>query len=275
MRRLIACAILLIAAVALDERPPVIIVTGLAHGGTTVTSELIMTAPGLLGPFETGFLLPQRPAAFINTKPFAEWTQGTGAGSLGLAGPHFRELLRQRTHLDMYSYALREAPMFVGTNTTRFVDKTPAYWEKLELILRRAPGVPVVFVYKTRATAHRSWVQKRHAGEASFRGMWNRFTWQLGIAQRHPRVHTVSFEDLFVHRKGRTRKALFEFLGLKGFSPDFSGRALAAKRGRCHLCDHSVAKHRRPRNATLKRRPVVATSVPTALRADAAEEGGY
>ena len=141
--------------------------------------------------------------------------------------------------------------MFHGTNTTRFVDKTPAYWEKLEVILRRAPGVPVVFVYKTRATAHRSWVQKRHAGEASFRGMWNRFTWQLGLAQRHPRVHTVSFEDLFVHRKGRTRKALFEFLGLKGFSPDFSGRALAAKRGRCHLCDHSVAKHRRPRNETV------------------------
>ena len=54
----------------------------------------------------------------------------------------------------------------------------------------------------------------------------------------------------FFHRKGRTRKALFEFLGLKGFSPDFSGKALAAKRGRCHLCDHSVAKHRRPRNET-------------------------
>ena len=251
MLRAIACAFLLIAAVALDERPPVIIVTGLAHGGTTVTSELIMTAPGLLGPFETGFLLPQRPAAFINTKPFSEWTQDTGAGALGLAGPRFRELLRQRTHLDMYAYALREAPMFHGTNTTRFVDKTPAYWEKLQLILRRAPGVPVVFVYKTRASARRSWVEKRHAGEASFKGMWNRFTWQLGIAQRHPRVHAVSFEDLFVHRKGRTRKALFEFLGLKGFSPDFSGKALAAKRGRCHLCDHSVAKHRRPRNATL------------------------
>ena len=46
-------------------------------------------------------------------------------------------------------------------------------------------------------------------------------------------------------RQGRTRKALFEFLGLKGFSPDFSGKALAAKRGRCHLCDHSVAKRRR------------------------------
>ena len=76
-------------------------------------------------------------------------------------------------------------------------------------------------------------------------------SWALGLAQRHPLVHAVSFEDLFVHRKGRTRKALFEFLGLKGFSPDFSGKALAAKRGRCHLCDHSVAKQRRPRNATL------------------------
>ena len=144
----------------------------------------------------------------------------------------------------MYAYALRAAPMFAGTNTTRFVDKTPAYWGKLEIILRRAPGVPVVFVYKTHANAQRSWVQKRHAGEAFLERMWNRFTWQLGVAQRHPLVHTVSFEDLFVHRKGRTRKALFEFLGLKGFSPDFSGKALAAKRGRCHLCEHSVAKRR-------------------------------
>ena len=140
MRRAIASAFLLIAAVALDERPPVIIVTGLAHGGTTVTSELIMTAPGLLGPFETGFLLPQRPAAFINTKPFAEWTQGTGAGSLGLAGPHFRELLRQRTHLDMYAYALREAPMFAGTNTTRFVDKTPGLLGEAPTYSATSPG---------------------------------------------------------------------------------------------------------------------------------------
>ena len=283
MRRLLACAVLLsaaaVSALETSERagaagPPVIIVTGLPHGGTTVTSELIMTAPGLLGPFETGFLLANRPAAFINTEPFSNWTQDSGPGSLGLAGRHFRELLRQRTHLDMYAYALREAPMFAGTNTTRFVDKTPAYWGNLERIMQRAPNVPVVFVYKTHANAQRSWVQKRHAGAKSFEQRWTRFTWALGLAQRHPLVHAVSFEDLFVHRKGRTRKALFEFLGLKGFSPDFSGKALAAKRGRCHLCDNSVAKQRRPRNATLKRRPVVATSVPTALRADAAERDG-
>ena len=80
---------------------------------------------------------------------------------------------------------------------------------------------------------------------------------------------------MFVHRKGRTRKALFEFLGLKGFSPDFSGKALAAKRGRCHLCDHSVAKQRRPRNATLTHKPVVAEEAvpaPTALRAPTPRE---
>ena len=109
MRRAIVCAFLLIAAVALDERPPVIIVTGLAHGGTTVTSELIMTAPGLLGPFETGFLLPQRPAAFINTKPFAEWTQGTGAGSLGLAGRALAAK-RGRCHLCDHSVAKHRRP---------------------------------------------------------------------------------------------------------------------------------------------------------------------
>lgn len=51
---------------------PVIIVTGLPHGGTSVASELIMTAPGLLGPFETGFLLAGRPAGFPGVRPFAK-----------------------------------------------------------------------------------------------------------------------------------------------------------------------------------------------------------
>lgn len=38
------------------------------------------------------------------------------------------------------------------------------------------------------------------------------------------------------HRKPEVVRALFAFLGLPGFWPDFSGRALAAKRPRCHLC---------------------------------------
>ena len=124
----------------------------------------------------------------------------------------------------MYAYALREAPMFVGTNTTRFVDKTLAYWEKLELFCEEPRACPSSS--STRRAPPRTGPGSRNGTRARRPSEgWNRFTWQLGIARRHPRVHTVSFEDLFVHRKGRTRKALFEFLGLKGFSPDFSGRA--------------------------------------------------
>lgn len=66
-----------VAAAARDGPPPVspgpvIIVTGLPHGGTSVASELIMTAPGLLGPFETGFLLAGRPVGFPGVRPFAK-----------------------------------------------------------------------------------------------------------------------------------------------------------------------------------------------------------
>ena len=67
------------------------IVTGLEHGGTTVTSELIMTAEGWLGPFEAGFLTAARPAEFPKIWPFNDWARATDASSLGLQQRHGRD----------------------------------------------------------------------------------------------------------------------------------------------------------------------------------------
>ena len=124
-------------AAAAADNPLGCIVTGLQHGGTTVTSELIMTAPVWLGPFETGFLHAARPAEFPGVRPFAEWAQATDSSSLELNGSKWTALVGQPTFRDMYAYALRESPLL--RNTTRFVDKTPSYSEKLEQVMRRAP----------------------------------------------------------------------------------------------------------------------------------------
>ena len=142
----------------------------------------------------------------------------------------------QRTHLDMYRYALRESPLLLKANTTRFVDKVPGYRENLEAVMRRAPGVPVVFVFKTRASAYKSYVTHRHMDEGAFNRTWNAFMRRLDDARRHPRVHAVSYEALMEARDPEVVRGLFEFIGLPDFWPDFSGQALKAKRPRCHLC---------------------------------------
>ena len=50
-----------------------VIVTGMEYTGRTILSELIMNVPELIGPFETGFLLAEKPADFSNIAPFYQW----------------------------------------------------------------------------------------------------------------------------------------------------------------------------------------------------------
>ena len=83
-----------------------------------------------------------------------------------------------------YRYALRASPLLRKANTTRFVDKVPGYREDLEAVLRRAPGVPVVFVFKTRASAYKSYVTHRHMDEGAFNRTWDAFMRRLDDARR-------------------------------------------------------------------------------------------
>ena len=103
---------------------------------------------------------------------------------MGLNGSKWTALVGQRTHLDMYRYALRESPLLRKANTTRFVDKVPGYRENLEAVMRRAPGVPVVFVYKARASAYKSYVTHRHMDEGAFNRTWNAFMRRLDDVRR-------------------------------------------------------------------------------------------
>ena len=43
-------------------------------------------------------------------------------------------------------------------------------------------------------------------------------------------------------REPEVVRGLFEFIGLPGFWPDFTGQALKAKRPRCHLCEFHDAR---------------------------------
>lgn len=119
------------------------IVTGMEHTGTTVTSELIMSAPGLIGAFETGFLLAPTPGEFALVHPWYSWLNySTATGSLGLHEPQVSELLASASHAAMYEYVMRASPLARGSR--QYVDKTPRYYTQLAAVMDRAPGVPVV-----------------------------------------------------------------------------------------------------------------------------------
>ena len=144
------------------RRPAVLhcIVTGLEHTGTTVLSDLIVSAHGLGGPFETGFLLAETPAKFETVHPFFEWLQLPMVnGHLELSEAQVAELLRAPDHAAMYEYVLRTSRLLAGVRA--YVDKTPAYWAQLNATMDRAPEVPIVIVQKGYERTRASYVVKR------------------------------------------------------------------------------------------------------------------
>lgn len=216
------------------ESPLAAIVCGMEHTGTTVTSQLIMSAPGVMGAVETGFLLASKPHDFQHIKPWYNWASlPSSEGWLGLDANERKALLRARTHSDMYDYVLRESPLL--RTTTRYVDKTPRYCYDLPSIVRRAPGVPVVVVNKTR---DRAWRSRRGRGEQwdEFEKHWNQFQYsllevrRLGLADL---IYEVRYEDLFADdcRRVETGARLFEFLGLPFDASWFHGDAINRKHG--------------------------------------------
>uniref|UniRef100_A0A7S0P3Q5 Protein-tyrosine sulfotransferase n=1 Tax=Calcidiscus leptoporus TaxID=127549 RepID=A0A7S0P3Q5_9EUKA len=131
------------------------IVTGLEYSGTTLLSELVMSAPGLLGPFETGFLLAPTPARFRGVSAYYARAQRSTAppqrseASLSLSAEDMEALLHARDHAAMYALAMNRSPLLRGA--TRFVDNTPRYATQLRAAMSRAPGVPTLVLRRSRA----------------------------------------------------------------------------------------------------------------------------
>ena len=199
-----------------------IIVTGMEHSGTTVTSMLIMSAPGTMGPVETGFLLAARPAEFDSVRPWSSWAKkSVQSGWLGFNDTQLKGLMAQQTHLAMYDYALRESLLLRNAKT--YVDKTPGYCYQLKEVMRRAPGVPVVVVTKR---------NPRGQTEERTRAFQDSLT---AAQQEHGTalIHVVRYEDLFQDpcKQVIAGRALFGFLGLSFDASWFDGKEIARKRG--------------------------------------------
>jgi len=224
-----------------------VIVTGMEHTGTTILSELIMSAPGLIGPFETGFLLAETPSDFRQVTPFFEWVSRTDVKNafLGLSSTQVQTLLQQPTHRDMYTYAMENSMFFKNIPSQWYVDKTPSYVYSLQQVMERAgPGVKVVVSMKSYEAAYKSWVTRRNASEAEFKAAYQLFQSSVQEASKAfpGQIYLQDYGDLFGNYiKGNktlayvSGKLLFDWLGLEWKNEYFTGKACADKGRPCNM----------------------------------------
>ena len=187
------------------------IIAGCEGCGTTALSWLIKNAEDVWSGFECGFLEAPTPADFSSSHPFYEWMthvkvptppgspriDGELLGGWHVNASGMAEILAAPDHLAMYEVLKRVSPVLAQMGPrVRVLDKTPRYWRQMEEIQHRAPGVPVVFIYKD-----------SHAEHNMFK--------DIGDAQNRSRVLVVTINELR-RNTGNLMRSIFAHIGLDG-----------------------------------------------------------
>ena len=188
------------------------ILTGCEHSGTTITSQIIMSAPNLFGAVEGGMLMVNEPRDFSKALPFYNWT--LSPGNWNLTEVQRDSLVKSECFADLYIKLRQYSPIYqwpVNSNSWVF-DKTPGYIRRLVEVMDLTPGVPVVVTQKPFADQVKS-LQKRdhvapedhiHEGEKSLR---------KALAKYPDRIHVINMTEFYQNPNGIMDET-FRFLGL-------------------------------------------------------------
>lgn len=142
------------------------IVTGSEHSGTTIVSQLIMSAPGVYGGVECGMLLASEPFKFKRMRPFYNWMKGNESDRMwNLNSDQQASLLNSTCHAEMYIRLRKYSSLFSRPPNDKswILDKTPRYVFNLVDIMDRTPGVPVVATQKSHADQVMSLMKRKHS----------------------------------------------------------------------------------------------------------------
>jgi len=141
------------------------IVTGAEHSGTTIVSQLIMSAPNVYGGVECGMLLASKPSKFKRTTPWYRWMLKPASDRMwGLNEDQRDSLIKSKCHAEMYTRLRKHSGLFSHppNDHSLILDKTPRYVFDLVTIMDRTPGVPVVVTQKNHADQVKSLRKRRH-----------------------------------------------------------------------------------------------------------------
>lgn len=210
-----------------------VIVAGMEHSGTTMLSQLIMSAPNLYGGFECGILMsPDNPAGFEKVEMFYRWMMRPAKQRLWGLTKEIRDLMLNATcFAEMYETLHRYSPLFhLEPNTNSFiVDKTPQYIHKLVEVMDRTPGVPVIVTRKSDedyigSLKYRGWK------DATIKKKVDEYKDKLGEAlEKYPERIYVADTSGWLENPDKVMKEVFDFLNLEWRSEYLTMEALNAK----------------------------------------------
>jgi len=209
------------------------IVTGTAHSGTTIISQLIMSAPNIYGAQEGGLLLASEPSKFKEVSPFYAWTMKSTINKFwGLSNDQRDLLLNSTCHAEMYVRLRRYSSLFFHppNEESWILDKTPAYIRNLVDVMDRSPGVPVVVTEKSYHDQRAS-LKKRNVKNYIAKIIITAKDDSLREAlKKYPnRIHIVNMTALYLDPNVVMGK-VFDFLGLEWQPEYLTMEALNSKR---------------------------------------------
>lgn len=219
------------------------VICGMEHTGTTLVSDLFRQVDGVDAGFETGVLLCDRPAAFLDLEPFSR----NILKGWGITDEEFRECCAAPDHAGFYA-RLEGFSRVLGPETREIFDKTPRYIAHLAGCMARV-DVPFIVTYKDpRAIVASDFKRAKTTDFAAWYADYMRpkrnymkscyANWLA--AQDDPRVVTVGLEELamnarvafdriFAHvgLEFRLRYAVMDNLRYKNTRANFVSAAIA------------------------------------------------
>lgn len=126
------------------------------NSGTTLMSALVMSTPGYFGGFELGLLLARNVDEWSGVHPFHEWIEGNWKGYNRTA---WVDTKNASCHAMWYSSLMESEPIRLNKQVG-IIDKTPGYIYKLDDVMLRAPGIPVIVTQKSAHSQRMSWEKR-------------------------------------------------------------------------------------------------------------------
>lgn len=193
------------------------IVTGSEHSGTTIVSQLIMSAPDVYGGIECGMLLAPEPSKFTKNNPFYRWMLKPVSDRMwGLNEAQRRSLLESTCHAEMYARLRKHSGLYSHppNDHSLILDKTPRYVFDLVTIMDRTPGVPVVVTQKSRADQVKSLMKRRFNADSAKNWTAQAERGVRMAQEKYPdRLHVVNMTTFYLDTNVVMEK-VFRFLGL-------------------------------------------------------------
>jgi hypothetical protein len=212
------------------------IICGYERGGTTLVNKLLLSHTDLCSGFESGFLLADTPAKYLDRK-FSDYNGSLIKNGWGINDRDLAYICESNNWNQGYD-RLRERSHVINDKSAFLFDKTPRYMRVLNDVLCRYQLAPCVVVLRRPEAVICSWLKRKEdvdindPGWILLRRFCRRYNdYARGYAEAlkyHPyRILTIQYEELC----NSPQQALNKILAHIGYEGDTDLRAFEEEYG--------------------------------------------